>query len=86
VDVAAHALGAVRSRPGDAGKGGRVLVVTDHGHLGQHGPGGREPEVVTAWAGAAGPGITPGGPPPATGQTQVALFVLAIPGSPPGPG
>jgi len=79
-------LGAARSRPGYAGKGWTVLVVTGYGHPGQGGPGGREPEVVTAWAGPAGPGITPGGPPPATRQTRVAPFVLAILGAPPGPG
>jgi hypothetical protein len=86
VDVVAHVLGAVRSRLGYAENGCTVLVVTGHGYLGQGGHGRPEPEVVTAWAGAAGPGITPGGPPPVTRQTQVAPFVLAILGSPPGPG
>jgi predicted AlkP superfamily pyrophosphatase or phosphodiesterase len=83
---AGRLLGALRARPGYAQEGWTVLVVTDHGHLDQGGHGGREPEVVTAWAAAAGPGVTPGGPPPLTRQTQVAPFVLAALGSRPGPG
>jgi predicted AlkP superfamily pyrophosphatase or phosphodiesterase len=69
-------LAAVRSRPGHAGEGWTVVVVTDHGHLDQGGHGGREPEVATAWAAATGPGIEPGGPPLVTRQTQVAPLVL----------
>ena len=42
-------------------EGWTVVVVTDHGHLDRGGHGGREPEVATAWAAAAGPGISPGG-------------------------
>ncbi len=53
------------------------MVVTDHGHLDRGGHGGREPEVTTAWAAAAGPGISPGGPPAVTRQMQVAPLVLA---------
>ena len=53
------------------------MVITDHGHLDQGGHGGREPEVATAWAAAAGPGIRPGGPPPVTRQDQIAPLVLA---------
>jgi predicted AlkP superfamily pyrophosphatase or phosphodiesterase len=57
-----------------------VVVVTDHGHLDEGGHGGREPEVTTAWAAAAGPGIAPGGPPLITRQDQVAPLVLAAAG------
>jgi hypothetical protein len=47
------------------------------GHLDQGGHGGREPEVATAWAAAAGPGIPPGDQALITGQAQVAPLVLA---------
>ena len=57
-----------------------VVVVTDHGHLDEGGHGGREPEVTTAWAAAAGPGIAPGGPPLITRQDQVAPLVLRAAG------
>jgi predicted AlkP superfamily pyrophosphatase or phosphodiesterase len=70
-------LAAVRSRPSFAQEGWTTVVVTDHGHLDQGGHGGREPEVATAWAAAAGPGIEPGGPPLITRQTQVAPLALA---------
>ena len=70
-------LDAVRSRPGYQQEGWTTVVVTDHGHLDQGGHGGREPEVVTAWAAAAGPGIDPGGPPAVTRQEQIAPLVLA---------
>jgi predicted AlkP superfamily pyrophosphatase or phosphodiesterase len=70
-------LAAVRSRRGCADEGWTVVVVTDHGHLDQGGHGGREPEVATAWAAAAGPDIQPGGPVLVTSQTQVAPLVLA---------
>jgi predicted AlkP superfamily pyrophosphatase or phosphodiesterase len=70
-------LAAVRSRPSFASEGWTAVVVTDHGHLAQGGHGGREPEVTTAWAAAAGPGIEPGGPPRITRQTDVAPLVLA---------
>jgi len=83
---AGQLLAAVRSRPGYAAEGWTVVVVTDHGHLNQGGHGGREPEVTTAWAAAAGPGIRPGGPPPVTRQAQVAPLVLGALGWPPGPG
>src|SRR5580704_12015539 len=53
-------LSAVRSRPCVADEAWTTVVVTDHGHLDQGGHGGREPEVATAWAAAAGPGIGPG--------------------------
>jgi predicted AlkP superfamily pyrophosphatase or phosphodiesterase len=70
-------LAAVRSRPSFAAEDWTAVVVTDHGHLDQGGHGGREPEVVTAWAAAAGPGIEPGGPARITRQTDVAPLVLA---------
>jgi predicted AlkP superfamily pyrophosphatase or phosphodiesterase len=70
-------LAAIRSRPSFAQQGWTAVVVTDHGHLDQGGHGGREPEVATAWAAAAGPGIEPGGPPLITRQTQVAPLALA---------
>ena len=73
-------VGAVRSRP--AGEDWTVVAVTDHGHLDEGGHGGREPEVVTAWAAAAGPGIRPGAPPLITRQDQVAPLVLAAAGWP----
>ena len=62
---------------------GPTVVVTDHGHLDQGGHGGREPEVATAWAAAAGPGLGPGGPAPVTRQDQVAPLVLAALGDMP---
>jgi hypothetical protein len=58
------------------------VVVTDHGHLDEGGHGGREPEVATAWAAAAGPGIRPGAPPLITRQQEVAPLVLAAAGCP----
>ena len=67
---------AVRSRPSFAREGWTVMVVTDHGHLDRGGHGGREPEVATAWAAAAGPGLRPGGPAPVTRQDQIAPLVL----------
>jgi hypothetical protein len=70
-------LSAVRSRPAAEDEGWTIVVVTDHGHLDQGGHGGREPEVTTAWAAAAGPGIVPGGAPLITRQTDVAPLVLA---------
>ncbi|HTX28431.1 MAG TPA: alkaline phosphatase family protein [Streptosporangiaceae bacterium] len=70
-------LAAVRSRPGYDEEGWTIVAVTDHGHLDQGGHGGREPEVVTAWVAAAGPGIRPGGPPPVARQVDIAPLVLA---------
>jgi predicted AlkP superfamily pyrophosphatase or phosphodiesterase len=78
-------LSAVRSRAGRPGRPAEswtTVVVTDHGHLDRGGHGGREPEVTTAWAAAAGPGIRPGAPPPITRQSQVAPLVLAALGHP----
>ena len=50
------------------------------------GHGGREPEVATAWAAAAGPGIRPGTGPQITSQDEVAPLVLAATGWPAGQG
>jgi len=75
-------LDAVRSRPSYEQESWTIVVVTDHGHLDQGGHGGREPEVATAWAAAAGPGIDPGGPPVITSQDQIAQLVLAALGHP----
>lgn len=71
-------LTAVRARP--ARENWTIVVVTDHGHRDQGGHGGREPEVINAWAAAAGPGIRPGTPPLITRQAQVAPLVLAAVG------
>jgi len=73
-------VAAVRSRPSGPQENWTIVVVTDHGHLDEGGHGGREPEVATAWAAAAGPGIRPGAPPPVTRQEQVAPLVLAAAG------
>ena len=78
-------VAAVRSRPSDPEETGpeenwTIVVVTDHGHLDEGGHGGREPEVATAWAAAAGRGIRPGAPPLITRQEQVAPLVLAAAG------
>jgi predicted AlkP superfamily pyrophosphatase or phosphodiesterase len=73
-------LTAVRSRP--IRENWTIVVVTDHGHLDAGGHGGREPEVTTAWAAAAGPGVLPGAPPLITRQAQVAPLVLAALGAP----
>jgi predicted AlkP superfamily pyrophosphatase or phosphodiesterase len=70
-------LAAARSRSSVADEAWTTVVVTDHGHLDQGGHGGREPEVATAWAAAAGPGIPPGDQTLIAGQTQVAPLVLA---------
>jgi len=74
---AGRLLAAVRARSSFSREGWTVVVVTDHGHLDGGGHGGREPEVTTAWAAAAGPGIAAGGAPLITRQTQVAPLVLA---------
>jgi predicted AlkP superfamily pyrophosphatase or phosphodiesterase len=73
-------VGAVRSRPGFEEESWTIVAVTDHGHLEAGGHGGREPEVVTAWVAAAGPGIRPGGPAPVTRQVDIAPLVLAAAG------
>jgi predicted AlkP superfamily pyrophosphatase or phosphodiesterase len=73
-------LAAVWSRPSCEREDWTIVVVTDHGHLDEGGHGGREPEVTTAWAAGAGPGIRPGAPPPVTRQDEVAPLVLAAAG------
>src|SRR6266581_1085854 len=75
-------VAAVRSRPSGPEEDWTIVVVTDHGHLDEGGHGGREPEVATAWAAAAGPGIRPGGLPLITRQEEVAPLVLAAAGCP----
>ena len=75
-------VAAVRSRPAAPRENWTIVVVTDHGHLDGGGHGGREPEVTTAWAAAAGPGIRPGAPPLITRQEEVAPLVLAAAGCP----
>jgi len=75
-------VAAVRSRPSWARENWTIVVLTDHGHLDGGGHGGREPEVATAWAAAAGPGIRPGAPPLITRQEEVAPLVLAAAGCP----
>jgi predicted AlkP superfamily pyrophosphatase or phosphodiesterase len=75
-------VSAVRSRPERPEENWTTVVVTDHGHMDRGGHGGREPEVTTAWAAAAGPGIRPGAPPLITRQSQVAPLVLAALGDP----
>jgi len=77
-------LGTVLSRRSYQRENWTIVVVTDHGHLDGGGHGGREPEVTTAWAAAAGPGIRPGAPPLITRQEEVAPLVLAAAGRPPG--
>jgi hypothetical protein len=77
-------VAAVRSRPAGPEEAWTIVVVTDHGHLDEGGHGGREPEVATAWAAAAGPGIRPGAPPPITRQEDVAPLVLTTAGVAPG--
>jgi predicted AlkP superfamily pyrophosphatase or phosphodiesterase len=76
----------VRARPSGPAEDWTIVVVTDHGHLDEGGHGGREPEVATAWAAAAGPGIRPGAPPPVTRLEEVAPLVLAAAGCPARPG
>jgi hypothetical protein len=73
-------LAAIRSRPSYQRESWTIVVVTDHGHLDEGGHGGREPEVATAWAAGAGPGIRPGTQPPITRQDEVAPLVLAAAG------
>jgi predicted AlkP superfamily pyrophosphatase or phosphodiesterase len=75
-------VAAVRSRPSGPAEDWTIVVVTDHGDLDEGGHGGREPEVATAWAAAAGRGIRPGDPPPVTRQEEVAPLVLAAAGCP----
>jgi len=71
-------VAAVRARAD--GADWTTIVVTDHGHLDAGGHGGREPEVVTAWAAAAGPAIRPGARPVITRHTHIAPLVFAAAG------
>ncbi len=70
-------VAAAGTRPPGPGEDWTIVVVTDHGHLDEGGHGGREPEVTTAWAAAAGPGIRPDAAPRITRQDEVAPLVLA---------
>ena len=72
---------AIRSRRSLADEDWTIVVVTDHGHLDRGGHGGREPEVATAWAAAAGPGIQPADRALITAQTQIAPLALAALGN-----
>ncbi len=83
---AGRLMAAVRSRRSYRRENWTIVAVTDHGHLDGGGHGGREPEVATAWAAAAGPGIRAAGPPLITRQEEVAPLVLAAAGWPPGQG
>jgi predicted AlkP superfamily pyrophosphatase or phosphodiesterase len=74
-------LAAIRSRRSVADEDWTIVVITDHGHLDRGGHGGREPEVATAWAAAAGPGIHPADRALITGQTQIAPLALAALGT-----
>ena len=75
-------VAAVRARPSGPEEDWTIVVVTDHGHLDEGGHGGREPEVTTASAAAAGPGIRPGAPPLVARQEEVTPLVLAAAGCP----
>jgi hypothetical protein len=63
---------AARSRP--SAENWTIVVVTDHGHVDEGGHGGREPEVLTAWA--------CGFSSPVTSQRDIAPLVLAAVGLP----
>lgn len=64
---------AVRSRP--AGERWTIVVVTDHGHVDAGGHGGREPEVLTAWAAVSGDAGKP-----VASQRDIAPLVLSAAG------
>ena len=65
-----------------AGPGTTVVYTTDHGHVGQGGHGGPEPEVVTAPLAMAGPGIAPGATLGSVEHADVAPTVAAFLGLP----
>jgi hypothetical protein len=69
-------VAAVRSRASGFGENWTIVVVTDHGHLDEGGHGGREPEVITAWAAVSAAGPVP----PITSQRDIAPLVLAAAG------
>lgn len=76
-------VAAVRSRAAGSGSGSgpgsgedwTIVVVTDHGHVDEGGHGGREPEVLTAWASVSGSGAKP-----VASQRDIAPLVLAAVG------
>jgi hypothetical protein len=70
-------VAAVRSRP--SGERWTIVVVTDHGHVDEGGHGGREPEVLTAWAAVSGSSRSSR---PVTSQLVIAPLVLAAVGLP----
>jgi Type I phosphodiesterase / nucleotide pyrophosphatase len=65
-------VSAARSRPAD--EEWTIVVVTDHGHVDEGGHGGREAEVVTAWAAVSGASS------PVASQRDIAPLVLAAVG------
>jgi hypothetical protein len=65
-------VAAARSRVAGFGENWTIVVVTDHGHVDQGGHGGREPEVLTAWAAVSGSWAGQ----PVTSQRDIAPLVL----------
>lgn len=65
-------VAAARSR---ASENWTIVVVTDHGHVDSGGHGGREAEVITAWAAVAGSGART-----VASQRDIAPLVLAAVG------
>lgn len=70
----ARLVAAVRSRVSYTEEHWTIVVVTDHGHVDEGGHGGREPEVLTAWATVSGSPFT------VTTQRDIAPLVLAAAG------
>jgi hypothetical protein len=66
-------VAAVRSRP--SAEDWTIVVVTDHGHVDEGGHGGREPEVLTAWAAVSGADV-----PMVSSQRDIAPLVLGAVG------
>jgi hypothetical protein len=66
-------IAAVRSRGSAGDEDWTIVVVTDHGHVDQGGHGGREPEVLTAWAAVSSRRVV-------TSQRDIAPLVLASAG------
>jgi predicted AlkP superfamily pyrophosphatase or phosphodiesterase len=69
----ARLVAAVGTRPDS--EDWTIVMVTDHGHLDGGGHGGREPEVLTAWAAISGPGAS--GPAVAS-HLDIAPLVLGL--------
>jgi predicted AlkP superfamily pyrophosphatase or phosphodiesterase len=68
---------ALRSRPGFAGEGWTVILVTDHGHVDEGGHGGDSEWERTAWVAASGPGIEAGAEPGPVRHVDVTAHVYA---------